>query len=366
MTRPGRAGVRASLGALDWSLGGRGLLLSVVSLVAPRRATATLDPGLAMKQAMWLGLGMVLSAAVACVPYGRWIDLGVLCYPLAVAGLLFVLVAGTTKLGASRWITIFGISLQPSELAKLAAACVVARSLGSHAPPVGLRPIALAGALAGLPALLVFVQPDLGTASIFGAIWLGAAFVAGVSRRALAGLAVALAALGPCGWFLLKEYQRQRLTVFLNPNADPLGAGYTIIQSKITIGAGQLFGRGWMSGTQSQLSFLPERHTDFLYSVVGEEWGFVGSVTVVALFAILLRRMLAAARDNSEAQGRTLAVALACWLGYQAIVNMGMVMGVLPVVGIPLPMVSYGGTAMLASWIALGLLQSIRRFGTRC
>ena len=149
--------------------------------------------------------------------------------------------------------------------------------------------------------------------------------------------------------------------VFLNPQVDPLGAGYTIIQSVIAIGSGQLWGRGWRAGTQNQLNFLPERHSDFIFSVIGEEWGLVGCLVVIVLFGWLLARIIRLAQGSSDPQGRLIAVGVFSWLAYQACVNMGMVMGVLPVVGIPLPLVSYGGTAMLSIWLALGFLQSVRR-----
>jgi len=264
-----------------------------------------------------------------------------------------------------RWLTVFGVSVQPSELAKLATACILARALAGQPSPLPLRSLLMSAALVGVPALLIFLQPDLGSSSILAAIWLGTVWVAQLSRRHLAMLAAAGCAALPIGWHLLKDYQRTRLLVFVNPHADPLGAGYTIIQSKIAIGSGQLFGRGWLAGTQNQLNFLPERHADFLYSVIGEEWGLFGAALVVGLFGCLLWRAIRIALENPEPQGRLLATGLTAWIGYQAIVNMGMVMGLVPVVGVPLPLVSYGGSAMVTTWIALGLLQSVRRFGTR-
>ena len=349
----------------DWRLFCSALALSGISLVALTSAAAQLDPGLVLKQAIWVGLGIAACLVVASVPYMRWIDFGVFLYPLAVLLLVFVMIAGAVRLGASRWISVFGFSLQPSELAKLSLACLVSRYAAGQGYPIRWRGVAIAAVLTGVPALLIFAQPDLGTSSILGAIWLGTIWVAGMSRRLLAALAAAGMVAGPVGWHLLKDYQKLRLTAFINPDADPLGAGYTIIQSRIAIGSGRLLGRGWLSGTQGQLNFLPERHSDFLYSVVGEEWGFLGSLLVVALCGVVLWRMTAIARDTSDAQGRLLVAALVSWLGYQAVVNMGMVMGVLPVVGVPLPFVSYGGSAMVVSWIALGCALSVRRFGTR-
>jgi len=302
---------------------------------------------------------------VTSVPYTRWLNGSLVLYIGVVILLVVVQLAGTVKLGATRWITVFGLSVQPSELAKLACACIVARSVALQPHPLSMRTLVVSASLVALPAFLVFVQPDLGTSSIIGVIWLGMVWVAGISRKHLTILATIMLCSLPIGWHFLKDYQRTRLLVFLNPHVDPLGAGYTIIQSQIAIGSGGLFGRGWMAGTQNQLNFLPERHADFLFSVVGEEWGFLGSVTVVVAFSLFLWRAVSIAMRNSDLQGRMLAMGLTSWIAYQALVNMGMVMGLVPVVGVPLPLVSYGGSAMVAAWIVVGLLQSIYRFGTR-
>ena len=339
--------------------------LSLIGLMALRSAAATLDPSLVTKQALWVGLGVLASLAAASIPYTRWLDLSPVFYALVVILLVLVEVAGTVKLGAARWLTVFGFSLQPSELAKLASACWLARALANRPVPLPIQSLAVSALVAGVPALLVFLQPDLGSSSILAAIWLGSVWSAGVSRKHLALLAMGGLVLLPVGWHALKDYQQARLLVFLHPQADPLGAGYTIIQSTIAIGSGQWWGRGWMAGTQSQLNFLPERHADFLFSVIGEEWGFLGSVLVVVLCGVLVWRAVQIALRNSEPQGRLLAMALTSWIGYQAVVNIGMVMGLLPVVGIPLPLVSYGGSAMVMTWLAVGLLQSVHRFGTR-
>ena len=160
---------------------------------------------------------------------------------------------------------------------------------------------------------------------------------------------------------MLKAYQRDRLLAFVDPHADPLGAGYTIIQSTIAIGSGQLFGRGWFTGTQNQLNFLPERHSDFIFSVIGEEWGLIGCLAVIVFFCILQARMARIALEISDPQGRLLVTGLFCWIGYQAFINMGMVAGLLPVVGVPLPLVSYGGSSMVILWLMLGLAPSVQR-----
>ncbi len=341
-----------------WLLGGG---LSLISLIALRSASATLNPALAMQQAFWAGLGMLVCAVAGSVSYLKWLEGVMILYGVVVGLLLAVLVAGTVKLGASRWIQVGVLSVQPSELAKFVTVCSLARYLSSQPTPLPVKSVMLSGVLAGLPAALTFLQPDLGTSTIFVAIWCGAVWAAGLSRRHLAVMSMAALGLVPLGWHVLREYQRTRLLVFLNPQIDPLGAGYTIIQSKIAIGSGQLWGRGWMAGTQNQLNFLPERHADFLFSVIGEEWGWLGAMVVMLLFGALLWRAGEIALRHSEPQGRLLAIGVMSWIGYQAIVNMGMVMGLLPVVGVPLPLISYGGSAMVTTWLALGVLQSIHR-----
>ena len=339
------------------------LLLTLMSGLTMISAAAALNPDLAVRHAWWIVLGLAAAVVASQLDYRRWSDLAWPAYVLALLALMLVLASGAVRLGATRWLSLFGVSLQPSEPMKLATIWLLARYLGGQPTPLPTRVLLISFALAGAPALLVFIQPDLGSASIFFMIWLGMAWAAGMSRRDLVWLAGLLAIVLPVGWHLLKDYQRDRLMVFINPQIDPLGAGYTIIQSVIAIGSGRLLGRGWLSGTQNQLSFLPERHSDFIFSVIGEEWGFAGCVAVAGLFGWLLARTLHLAQDTSEPYGRLLAVGVFSWLAYQACVNMGMVMGLFPVVGIPLPLVSYGGTAMCSAWAALGLLQSVRRGG---
>ena len=337
------------------------MLLAVVSGLTMVSAGATVSPTIAPRHALWIVLGILLSLAAMRTNFRRWTDFTGIAYALSLAALLLVPIAGAMRLGATRWLSVFGISMQPSELAKLTTVWLLARYLAGQPSPLPARVVWTSLLLAGPPALLIFLQPDLGSASIFAAIWLGMIWAAGISRRALLALGVSLLGLVPIAWLVLKEYQRDRLLSFINPHADPLGTGYTIIQSTIAIGSGQLLGRGWFAGTQNQLSFLPEHHSDFIFSVIGEEWGWAGSLAVVALFTIMLLRIAHIALASSDPQGRLLATGVFAWIGYQAFVNMGMVMGLLPVVGVPLPLISYGGSSMIALWLALGLVQSVQR-----
>lgn len=341
-----------------------GVGLACASAIAMASAASTVVEGLALRHAIWIGIGLGASMVVAVTNYHRWTDFAWVAYGASLLVLCVVLAAGAVRLGATRWLSIFGLSVQPSEIAKLTTTWLLARYLAGQPAPLPVSVIGTSLALVVPPAFLIFIQPDLGSASIFGAIWLGMIWAAGASRRTLTWLGGGVLAMLPVAWHLLKGYQRDRLAAFIDPHADPLGAGYTIIQSVIAVGSGRLWGRGWFAGTQNQLSFLPERHSDFIFSVIGEEWGFLGCLAIIGLFGLLLVRVARIALTTSDPQGRLLAVGVFSWIGYQAFVNMGMVIGVLPVVGVPLPFVSYGGSSMVTLWIALGLLQSIRRTET--
>jgi len=346
---------------LDWPLVGAGLGLVLISSLAMSSAASTVDPTLTFRHTIWILLGLATSLLLAHTSTYRWSQAALVVYGVSLILLVLVPLVGTMRLGATRWLSLFGLSLQPVELAKLATIWLLSHYLAGQPQPLRLRPFVISLGLASAPAGLVFLQPDLGSATVFGAIWWGLVWVAGAPRKFMSWLAGLGLALLPLGWHLLKDYQRDRLLVFVNPHVDPLGAGYTVIQSTIAIGSGQLWGRGWFAGTQNQLNFLPERHSDFLFSVIGEEWGFFGCLVVLATFAVLLLRMARIALDTAEPQGRLFAIGIVVWIAYQAFVNMGMVMGLLPVVGVPLPFLSYGGSSMVLLWSALGLLQSIRR-----
>ncbi len=345
----------------EWRLLAAAVALSLMGALAMVSAASMLNPALAWRHAIWIGLGVLLSLAAAYTNYRQWSAFSVVLYGVSVISLMLVLAVGHTRLGATRWLSVLGLSLQPSELAKFALVWLLARYVAGQPSPLPLRSVLVSLAMMGVPALLIFIQPDLGSASILVAIWLGIVWAAGMPARVLMGMSALALALLPVGWHLLKDYQRDRLMVFLNPHVDPLGAGFSIIQSTIAIGSGQLWGRGWLAGTQNQLNFLPERHSDFIFSVIGEEWGFLGCAAVVAGFAILLTRSLRVAQATSDPYGRLLAVGVFSWVAYQTCVNMGMVMGILPVVGVPLPLISYGGSSMIAIWVAFGLLLSVWR-----
>lgn len=275
--------------------------------------------------------------------------------------LLAVMFLGHSALGAQRWISIGPISIQPSEFSKIimiiSLATVMEHRIGKLNSLHDLLPVA---AYVGVPFLLVLKQPDLGTSLVFMAIFLGMLFVCGINLRLLGGLFAAGVAMMPLLWQFLKDYQKMRIMVFMDPNVDPLGSGYHIIQSKIAIGSGMLFGKGLFQGTQSQLNFLPENHTDFIFAVVGEELGFLGVVVLLLLYLVVLWRGIKIAQDASDIFGRLLAVGITSMLAFHVLVNVGMTLGIMPVTGIPLPLMSYGVSSLTTNIMSIAILLNIQ------
>ena len=272
-----------------------------------------------------------------------------------------VMLFGHAALGAQRWIQIGPISLQPSEFSKLlmiiCMAAILEERMGKLNSIQDILPIA---GYVGLPFLLVLKQPDLGTSLVFMAIFFGMVIACGMPWRYFIGIIIAAVASFPLLWQFLKDYQKMRIMVFIDPNVDPLGSGYHIIQSKIAIGSGMLFGKGLFEGTQSPLNFLPENHTDFIFSVVGEELGFIGAAILLVLYAIVLWRGIQIARDASDVFGRLLAIGVTSMLSFHVLVNVGMTTGIMPVTGIPLPLMSYGVSSLTTNILAIALLLNIQ------
>ena len=274
--------------------------------------------------------------------------------------LLAVMFVGQSALGAQRWIQLGPITLQPSEFSKIimivSLAALLQEKVGKLNTLSDLLPVA---AYVGVPFLLVMKQPDLGTSLVFMAIFFGMIFACGINLKLLAGIFGTGIACLPLLWHVLKDYQKMRIMVFLDPNVDPLGSGYHIIQSKIAIGSGMLFGKGLFEGTQSQLNFLPENHTDFIFAVVGEEWGFIGTVVLLLLYLVVLWRGIQIARQAQDSFGTLLAVGIASLLAFHVLVNVGMTAGIMPVTGIPLPFMSYGVSALTTNIWAITILMNI-------
>ena len=281
-------------------------------------------------------------------------------YGINMIMLLAVMFVGQSALGAQRWIQIGPISLQPSEFSKLIMIIALADMLDKKSGRMhSLRDVIPVFLYVGFPFILVLKQPDLGTSLVFLAILFGMIFVAGIRTKHLMMIFGAGIAFMPIFWHFLKDYQKQRLTVFIDPNVDPLGSGYHIIQSKIAIGSGMLFGKGLFAGTQSQLNFLPENHTDFIFAVIGEELGFVGAVVILLLYFILLYRGIKIAGSARDNFGTLLATGITSMLAFHLLVNVGMTAGIMPVTGIPLPLMSYGVSALTTNMISVGILLNI-------
>lgn len=349
----------------DWTLFAITLGLTAVGLASILSASWTgakhfLDP-LVVRQLIWLGVGIAAMTTAALVDYRVLATYAYPLYAAAVALLCAVMVAGHVTGGSRRWLNLGVLRLEPSELAKLALVIVLVRYMREEPPPGGFtfRQMIVPAVLMGVPVALVLKQPDLGTAIILVAVTATLVFVGGLNLRVLMLLLLAGALAAPAGWHYLKPYQKQRLVTFLNPQSDPLGAGYHIIQSEIAIGAGGAWGKGFLKGTQARLNFLPEQSTDFIFSVFAEEFGFAGSILLMALYAALIARGIWIARHARDRFGTLLAIGLTSIVFWQVAINMGMASGVLPVVGITLPLVSYGGSSLIAMMTAIGVLISI-------
>ena len=353
---------RRLLQNVDWALLATALFivaLSVLSMwnLAPGRG----GTALAWRQLSWVGIGLVALLVVASVDYRSLVRVAPVFYVLGVSLLVVVFVLGRTVSGARRWIHLGPITFQPSELFKLIFVLTLAWALASRAGEPLVRGTVMGTlALLGVPFLLVVRQPDLGTALVLVPVVAAVLVGVGVRLRVLGAFALAGLAALPLGWLALKPYQRDRLLVYLDPFRDPLGTAYNVIQAKIAIGSGQLLGKGVSGATQSRLAFLPERHTDFIFAVFAEMWGFIGCLVLIVAYGLLVLRGFEIAASTRDPRGRVLALGVTAVLAAQILINLGMVTGLLPVVGIPLPLMSYGGSSMVASLMGLGLLLSIR------
>ena len=341
----------------DWLLAGLVALLVGAGLLT----LGSLVPRLLMRQLAWLGIGAVVVLVLISIDYrmlARWAYLGYIAGLMVLAA---VLVLGRTAQGARRWLTVGPFTVQPSELFKLVLILTVAAYLAGredHRP--GWDRIALPLLLVAPAFALIVKQPDLGTALVLIPVVMALLFVGGARWRDLAILMGGGLAAAPAFWFFLRDYQRERLLVYLDPFRDPLGSAWNVIQAKITIGSGQLVGKGLFGGTQSRLAFLPERHTDFIFAAFAESWGFLGAVALLAVYGLLALRGLEVAATARDSLGSLLATGATVLLASQALVNLGMVTGLLPIVGIPLPMVSYGGSALLTALGAVALIENVR------
>jgi rod shape determining protein RodA len=369
---------RIAVPRLDWLLVGAAAAILIIGTLLVWSATASNDvlthgqsTAYLHKHLVNVAIGIVLAAAVMATDH-RWVRIvtpGV--YVASIIGLLLVLVMGSTINGSRSWLMLGGMSVQPAEFAKLSVVTMMAmivaeRTENSRGRGINAVDVALMLGIAAVPAALIMLQPDLGTMLVLTATVFGVLAVAGVPRRWLTGLFLAGAALAALvvSAGVLKQYQLNRFMAFTDPTLDPRGAGYNTTQARIAIGNGGLFGRGLFDGSQTRSRFVPEQHTDFIFTVAGEELGLIGAGVLILLFMALIWRALWISRHADDMFGRVAAAGIACWFAFQTFQNIGMCLGIMPVTGVPLPLVSYGGSSMFASMMALGLLQNIAMRGT--
>ena len=357
---------RRLLQNFDWPLLALILLIAGIGIVnlysagynhTPDRVTPVY-----VKQGYWLMVGLSVMLVTLTIDYRYLERLAYPLYILSIILLIAVMVGGKTVSGSKRWLGVGPIAFQPSELVKIALILVLARYFHRLSPqgPLPFKDILPPLALILIPAAIIVKQPDLGSAILVILVGGSMILLVGVNWRVLLIGGLALFTAIPATWPFLKEYQRQRVRTFLNPEQDPLGAGYHIIQSKIAVGSGGLFGKGWLNGTQSHLDFLPERKTDFIFPVFSEEFGFIGSLLLLAIYAAIIIRGLMIALQAQDSYTRLLAGSITLTFFIYVFINIGMVSGLLPVVGIPLPLVSYGGTSMVTLLTGFGILMSIQ------
>ena len=349
---------------VDWALLAAVLVLTGIGIATILSATFSgRSSGLEVKQLYAAALGIAGMLVCFSIDYRRLVDRAGLLYLIVLGGLVYVLAWGPRIAGTQRWVIgPGGFQIQPSEFAKLSACLLVAKIFAeSRKDSLGLADIVAPGAAVAFLAALIAAEPDLGTAFTLVPLFLTAAFLAGLRVKAALGLGVMMVLVGGLGWaFALREYQKERIYSFLDPNLDPKGAGYQKIQSEIAVGSGGLTGKGYKQGSQSQLGYIPARHTDFIFSVFAEENGFVGVVVVLGLYLFVLWRSFDTAQMARDRVGGILAASVAAFLSFQVVYNVAMVAGLVPVKGLPLPFMSYGGSSVLSSFLAVGLILNVR------
>jgi len=317
--------------------------------------------GLWRMQVVWLAVAVAAATVVVLVDYRVWAEIALALHGIVIVLLVLTLFVGTEVGGNRSWLVLGPLRLQPSELAKWTTCLALAGHLARHVRgSMGLRQLLEIALIAGVPAALTALQPDMGTALIFGPILLAALVIGGVRWKIIVGLLLAGLLLAPLAWTRLEPYQKARIITVLQPDRDPTGIGYQVRQSKIAIGSGGLTGQGLFRGTQNRLDFLPEQHTDFVLAVFAEELGFVGAAALLGLFYFLFFRCIKAARSAQDRLGTYLCLLVVAWIAGQMAINVGMVLGRLPTIGVPLPFVSYGGSSLVAAICGVALAVNVR------
>jgi rod shape determining protein RodA len=348
----------------DWTLLGIVLLIASIGILNLYGTTAHGEVSgtpAYLKQIFWLLIGLVVMITIAFIEYRFYSDFAYIVYTISLVLLVAVLGYGIITSGAQRWVKIGPISFQPSEFVKISLILALAKFF--HRPPTregySLRNLTFPFLLLLLPMVLILKQPDLGTAIILFLVFFSVLLFVKIRWSSLLALFLVGASILPLVWRFLKEYQKRRIITFFNPDLDPLGAGYHLIQSKIAVGSGGITGKGFMQGTQCKLGFLPEQQTDFIFSVLGEEWGLIGSLIIVLLYLTLILWGLRIAVQSKDRFGAILSFGVVAMLFWHAFINIGMVLGLMPVVGIPLPLLSYGGSFLVSTLIGIGLLLNV-------
>ena len=334
--------------SFDWVL----VLAVLVLLIFGLAMIGSTAPELFRHQLLFSFFGLILFFLFGRIDYHFYEKLSLWFFIGSLFFLMTPFLFGTVARGSLRWVQIGSLGFQPSELVKPFLIIFIAS-----------RQTFFQGAFLGLPILLIFLQPDLGGALVMFLAWLGVIFATGISWRFFVLGFAALILFFPLGWGILEDYQQQRIYSFLNPSSDPLGAGYNLIQAKVGVGSGQFLGRGWGRGTQSHLEFLPERHTDFIFASLAEELGFLGAAVLIFVFALLLWRILKAAQEAPDFFGRLIALGIFTILTVQILINIGMNLGMIPITGLTLPLISYGGSSLVATMISLGIVVNIAVIG---
>jgi rod shape determining protein RodA len=341
------------------------LVLMLIGIINLYSATVTM-PGEGIhfyqRQLLWLGIGILLSLAVFLFDYRYYEEFAYPFYLMVLLIVVCVLIYGLMVGGGQRWIKIGFFYFQPSEVMKIALILALARYFAQHERKEGyrLRDLFVPAIITIVPALLIVKQPDLGTAMVLILIFFSIVLFVKIRFQSLFILGMTIMLATPFFWLALKDYQRTRIHTLLNPSSDPLGAGYHIIQSKIAIGSGGIWGKGFLQGTQCKLHFLPEHHTDFIFAVLGEEWGFIGCGVVLTLYLLLILWGITKGVRTQDRYGAIVAFGVTAMIFWHVVINVGMVLGIMPVVGLPLPLLSYGGSSAVVMLIGIGLLLNVR------
>lgn len=356
-----------ALPSVDLNFIGTAIVIAVIGVLLIYSATWFTQPGLTIvkRQILWVGIGLLLMIVFMVVDYHVLFDVAPILYGLGIVLLLYLMIFGRLTANVRSWIHIGPFQFQPSEFMKVFTALMLARFFDSNDRAyLNFRSFAMAMGIIGLPVILIIIQPDFGTAASFFPLVAVAMFFGGIRMRVWLGMALVVLIALPVGWTQLKPYQKDRVVTFLNPERDPLGDGYQVTQAKIAIGSGGIHGKGFKQGTQARLDFIPEHHTDFIFSVLGEEWGFIGVVIVLALYLFLIVQALTFAKHARDRGGTFLVICLISFVMFHVIINVAMQIGVLPTTGIPLPLISYGGSSTMMFFIAIGLIANVdmRRF----